>query len=327
MIILTGGAGMIGSMVAWHLNTILNEDQFVIVDDLLNKDQEQNFAKRKFIDYINKNDLPKYLKNIKNITAVIHMGAISSTTETNFNKLLLSNIRYSQMLWSWCSQKKVPFIYASSAATYGGGENGYNDNEDLLSKLSPLNAYGYSKHFFDQWILSQVKSNQPSPPQWCGLKFFNVYGPNEYHKNRMASVVFHAFQQYQKENEIKLFKSGNKNYKDGMQLRDFIYVKDAVEYIIFFLKNSHISGLFNSGTGSAQSFKDLANAVLVSSKGSMSSIKYIEMPEDLKGKYQYYTEANLDKILATGFNLKFKNLNEGVNDYMKNYLLTSDRYA
>jgi ADP-L-glycero-D-manno-heptose 6-epimerase len=143
----------------------------------------------------------------------------------------------------------------------------------------------------------------------------------------MASVVFHAFQQHQKENEIKLFKSGNKNYKDGMQLRDFIYVKDAVEYIVFFLKNSHISGLFNSGTGSAQSFKDLANAVLMSSKGSMSSIKYIEMPEDLKGKYQYYTEANLDKILATGFNLKFKNLNEGVNDYMKNYLLTSDRYA
>ena len=198
MIILTGGAGMIGSIIAWHLNTILNEDQFVIVDDLLTKDQEQNFAKRKFIDYINKNDLPKYIKNIKNINAVIHMGAISATTEPNFNKLLVSNIRYSQMLWSWCSQNNVPFIYASSAATYGGGANGYDDNEDLLPELNPLNAYGYSKHFFDQWVLSQVSSNQPSPPQWCGLKFFNVYGPNEYHKNRMASVVFHAFQQYQK---------------------------------------------------------------------------------------------------------------------------------
>jgi ADP-L-glycero-D-manno-heptose 6-epimerase len=327
MIILTGGAGMIGSIIAWHLNTILNEDQFVIVDDLLTKDQEQNFAKRKFIDYINKNDLPKYIKNIKNINAVIHMGAISATTEPNFNKLLVSNIRYSQMLWSWCSQNNVPFIYASSAATYGGGANGYDDNEDLLPELNPLNAYGYSKHFFDQWVLSQVSSNQPSPPQWCGLKFFNVYGPNEYHKNRMASVVFHAFQQYQKENEIRLFKSENINYKDGKQLRDFIYVKDAVEYVIFFLKNSHISGLFNSGTGTAQSFNDLAKAVLIGVKGDESSIKYIDMPNDLKGKYQYYTEANLDKILATGFDLKFKNLEEGVNDYMKNYLLTSDRYA
>jgi ADP-L-glycero-D-manno-heptose 6-epimerase len=174
MIILTGGAGMIGSIIAWHLNTILNEDQFVIVDDLIHSDQEKNISKRNFSEFIHKNDLPKYLSKNSKVSAVIHMGAISATTESNFNQLLSSNIRYSQMLWSWCSQKKVPFIYASSAATYGGGENGYNDNEDLLSKLSPLNAYGYSKHFFDQWILSQVKSNQPSPPQWCGLKFFNV---------------------------------------------------------------------------------------------------------------------------------------------------------
>jgi ADP-L-glycero-D-manno-heptose 6-epimerase len=327
MIIITGGAGMIGSIIAWHLNTILNENQFVIVDDPSNKEQQNNIAKRKFIDYIDKNDLPKYIKNSKNVTAVIHMGAISATTESNFNKLLVLNIRYSQMLWSWCSKNKVPFIYASSAATYGDGDNGYDDNEDLLSKLNPLNAYGYSKHFFDQWILSQIKSNQPSPPQWCGLKFFNVYGPNEYHKNRMASVVFHAFQQFQKEKEIRLFKSENPNYKDGMQLRDFIYVKDAVEYVMYFLKNNHISGLFNAGSGSAQSFKDLAKAVIVNTKGDLSNIKYINMPNDLKGKYQYYTEANLDKILATGFKLKFKNLEEGVNDYMKNYLLTSDRYA
>ena len=327
MIILTGGAGMIGSMIAWHLNTILNENKFVIFDDLINQEQEKNINKRKFIDLINKNDLPKYFKSNNKITAVIHMGAISSTIESNFNKLLISNIRYSQMLWSWCAENKIPFIYASSAATYGGGENGYDDDENLLSKLTPLNAYGYSKHFFDQWILSQIKLNQPSPPQWCGLKFFNVYGPNEYHKDRMASVVFHAFEQYQEKKEIRLFKSANKNYKDGMQLRDFIYVKDAVEFVIFFLKNHHISGLFNSGTGSAQSFNDLANAVLQNTKGDKSNIKYIDMPDDLKGKYQYYTEANLDKISATGFNLKFKNLEEGVNDYMQNYLLTSDRYA
>jgi ADP-L-glycero-D-manno-heptose 6-epimerase len=327
MIILTGGAGMIGSIIAWHFNTILNENQYVIFDELENKNQEKNIEKRNFIDLINKNDLPKFIKNNKKINAIIHMGAISSTTETNFNKLLISNIRYSQMLWTWCAQNKVPFIYASSAATYGGGENGYNDNEDLLSELNPLNAYGYSKHFFDQWVISQVKASQPTPPQWCGLKFFNVYGPNEYHKNRMASVVFQAFQQYQKGNEIRLFKSENKNYKDGMQLRDFIYVKDAVEFVIFLLKNSHISGIFNSGTGSAQSFNDLAKAVLKNIGDNESKIKYINMPKDLYGKYQYYTEANLDKILAKGFTLKFKNLEEGVTDYMKNYLLTSDRYA
>jgi len=327
MIVLTGGAGMIGSMIAWHLNTILNENNFVIFDDLTSKNQEKNIAKRKFIDFIDKNDLPKFFRNNKNITAVIHMGAISATTESNFNKLLISNIRYSQMLWSWCSINKVPFIYASSAATYGNGENGYDDNENLLSKLIPLNAYGYSKHFFDQWVYSQINSNQPSPPQWCGLKFFNVYGPNEYHKDRMASVVFQAFQQFQKEKEIRLFKSENPDYKDGMQLRDFIYVKDAVEYVMYFLKNSHISGLFNSGTGVAQSFRDLAEAVIKNTDGNKSNIKYINMPDDLKGKYQYYTEANLDKIKAKGLNLKFKNLKEGVNDYMQNYLLTSDRYA
>ncbi|MDA9642560.1 ADP-glyceromanno-heptose 6-epimerase [Nitrosomonadales bacterium] len=327
MIVLTGGAGMIGSMIAWHLNTILNENNFVIFDDLLSQDQEKNIAKRKFVDFIDKNNLPKFFRNNKKITAVIHMGAISATTESNFNKLLISNIRYSQMLWSWCSVNKVPFIYASSAATYGNGENGYDDNENLLSKLIPLNAYGYSKHFFDQWVYSQINANQPSPPQWCGLKFFNVYGPNEYHKNRMASVVFHAFQQFQKEKEIRLFKSENPDYKDGMQLRDFIYVKDAVEYVIYFLKNNHISGLFNAGTGLAQSFKGLAEAVIKNTDGDQSNIKYINMPDDLKGKYQYYTEANLDKIKATGLNLKFKNLKEGVNDYMQNYLLTTDRYA
>lgn len=327
MIILTGGTGMIGSMIAWHLNTILNENKFVIFDDMSNEEQEKNINKRKFIDLIDKNDLPKFIRNNKQITAVIHMGAISATTESNFNKLLVSNIRYSQMLWSWCATNNVPFIYASSAATYGDGENGYDDNENLLSKLIPLNAYGYSKHFFDQWVNAQVKSNQPTPPQWCGLKFFNVYGPNEYHKKRMASVVFHAFQQYQKEKEIRLFKSENRNYKDGMQLRDFIYVKDAVEYVMFFLKNNHVSGLFNSGTGTAQSFNDLAEAVILNTKGEKSNIRYINMPDDLKGKYQYYTEANLDKIKAVGLNLKFKNLKEGVNDYMQNYLLTSDRYA
>ena len=327
MIILTGGGGMIGSMIAWHLNTQMNFDDFVIVDDLINKQQENNFNKRKFIEYIAKDDLEKYLSDKKNVSAVIHMGAISATTESNFNRLLQSNIRYSQALWHWCAENKVPFIYASSAATYGDGSVGYDDNESELDKLSPLNAYGYSKHFFDRWVQLELSKNQPTPPQWCGIKFFNVYGPNEYHKGRMASVVFHAFNQFKETNQIKLFKSEHPSYADGMQVRDFIYVKDAVKIIIFFLNNNNFSGLYNAGTGNAETFKALAEAVLINTKGQPNDIKYIEMPNDLKGKYQYYTQATMNKINSIGFNDNFMNLKEGVTDYLENYLLTSDRYA
>jgi ADP-L-glycero-D-manno-heptose 6-epimerase len=327
MIILTGGAGMIGSMIAWHLNTQMNFDDFVIVDDLINEQQENNFNKRKFIEYIAKDDLEKYLNDKKNVSAVIHMGAISATTESNFNRLLQSNIRFSQALWHWCAENKVPFIYASSAATYGDGSVGYDDNESELDKLSPLNAYGYSKHFFDRWVQLELSKNQPTPPQWCGLKFFNVYGPNEYHKGRMASVVFHSFNQFKETNQIKLFKSEHPSYADGMQVRDFIYVKDAVKIIIFFLNNNNFSGLYNAGTGNAETFKALAEAVLINTKGQPNDIKYIEMPNDLKGKYQYYTQATMNKINSIGFNDNFMNLKEGVTDYLENYLLTSDRYA
>jgi ADP-L-glycero-D-manno-heptose 6-epimerase len=327
MIILTGGGGMIGSMIAWHLNTQMNFDDFVIVDDLINEQQENNFNKRKFIEYIAKDDLKKYLNDKKNVSAVIHMGAISATTESNFNRLLQSNIRFSQALWHWCAENKVPFIYASSAATYGNGSVGYGDNESELDKLSPLNAYGYSKHFFDRWVQLELSKNQPTPPQWCGLKFFNVYGPNEYHKGRMASVAFHAFNQFKETNQIKLFKSEHPSYADGMQVRDFIYVKDAVKIIIFFLNNNNFSGLYNAGTGNAETFKALAEAVLINTKGQPDDIKYIEMPNDLKGKYQYYTQATMNKINSIGFNDNFMNLKEGVTDYLENYLLTSDRYA
>ena len=327
MIILTGGGGMIGSMIAWHLNTQMNFDDFVIVDDLINEQQENNFNKRKFIEYIAKDDLEKYLNDKKNVSAVIHMGAISATTESNFNRLLQSNIRFSQALWHWCAENKVPFIYASSAATYGDGSVGYDDDESELDKLNPLNAYGFSKHFFDRWVQLELSKNQPTPPQWCGLKFFNVYGPNEYHKGRMASVVFHAFNQFKETNQIKLFKSEHPSYVDGMQVRDFIYVKDAVKIIIFFLNNNNFSGLYNAGTGNAETFKALAEALLINTKGQPDDIKYIEMPNDLKGKYQYYTQATMNKINSIGFNDNFMNLKEGVTDYLENYLLTSDRYA
>jgi ADP-L-glycero-D-manno-heptose 6-epimerase len=327
MIILTGGAGMIGSIIAWHLNTILNENQFVIVDDFIHTDQEKNISKRNFSEFIYKNDLQKYLSKNNKVSAVIHMGAISDTTENNFNQLLSSNIRYSQMLWSWCTENNVPFIYASSAATYGLGEHGYNDSEEDINNLSPLNAYGYSKHFFDQWVLQQIQVQPTTPPQWCGLKFFNVYGPNEYHKGRMASVVYQAFKQYKKEQEIRLFKSDHPDFDDGMQLRDFVYVKDAVECVVYLLNNQNISGLFNVGTGKAGSFKAIGESVANNLGGDNSAIKYIDLPSDLKEKYQYFTEANINKIRSVGFESKFKNISDGISDYMQNYLITDDPYA
>ena len=327
MIILTGGAGMIGSMIAWHLNTILNKNQFVIVDEFLVPEQEKNIDKRDFVDLIGKGELPNYLKRNSQIEAIIHMGAISATTENNFNNLLKSNIRYSQFLWDWASANQVPFIYASSAATYGDGEFGYKDNNDAIVNYKPLNAYGYSKHFFDMWVQNQIQQNLPKPPKWFGLKFFNVYGPNEYHKGRMASVVYHAFNQFKKDGEVRLFKSKNPKYKDGMQLRDFIYVKDAVRCIFHLWENTNKSGLYNIGTGQAQSFKDLANALLTNLKEPESLVKYIDMPKDLENKYQYYTEADIKQLRNSGCDLKFNNLLEGVSDYAQNYLLQPDQYA
>ena len=327
MIILTGGAGMIGSVIAWHLNSILDKKDIIIVDDIQHPDQRNNLSKRTYIDYLDKDDLFPWLEKKKEIEAIIHMGAISATTETNFNKLLNQNIRYSQNLWRYAADHSVPFLYASSAATYGGGEFGYDDNESELRKLNPLNAYGYSKQFFDQWVVQQVTAKEKTPPQWCGFKFFNVYGPNEYHKDRMASVVFHAFNQLKAEDEIRLFKSDHPDYKDGMQLRDFVYVKDAAAAVLHFLSHKKYSGIYNVGTGKASSFKALAESLVKSIKGDLNAIKYIDMPNDLKGKYQYFTEANIKKLKDAGYTKPFHTIEEGIKDYAINYLTKSDTYA
>ena len=323
MIVVTGAAGFIGSCLVKKLND-LGHENIILVDDFTIKSKERNLQNKAYLQKVSRNVFFDWLEQNKNpIDFIFHIGARTDTTEFNKETLQKLNIDYSKNIWNYCFNTKTPLVYASSAATYGIGENGYEDSHEIINKLKPLNPYGESKNDFDIWVLKQ----KTTPPFWAGLKFFNVYGPNEYHKGRMASVIFHAFNQIQANQKMKLFRSHNENYKNGEQLRDFIYVKDAVEFVIFFLKNNHISGLFNSGTGRAQSFNDLANAVLINTKGDKSNIKYIDMPDDLKGKYQYYTEANLDKISNKGFNLKFKNLEEGVNDYMQNYLLTSDRYA
>ncbi len=326
MIILTGGAGMIGSVIAWHLNTILNRKDIIIVDNMRHPDQKNNLSKRSYEDYLDIDDLFPWLEKKQEIEVIIHMGAISATTETDFNKLLNQNIRYSQNLWRYAAQHQIPFLYASSAATYGGGEFGFDDNESELSKLRPLNAYGYSKQFFDQWVVQQVLAKEKKPPQWCSFKFFNVYGPNEYHKKRMASVVFHAFNQLKKEGEIRLFKSDRKDYQDGMQLRDFVYVKDAAAAVLHFLSHKDHSGIYNVGTGKASNFKALAESLVKSVDGNPNAIKYIDMPIDLKGKYQYFTEANIKKLKDVGYTKPFLNIAEGIKDYATNYLIKSDTY-
>ena len=326
MIVITGGAGMIGSMIAWHLNTVLERDDLVIVDRLQHAEQWQNLVHRQYANYLDKDELFDWLETANGIDAVIHMGAISATTERDFNKLAQDNIRYSQRLWAWCAEHQVPFLYASSAATYGDGEQGYDDNAADIDQLRPLNGYGYSKQFFDQWALRQVRLQRPAPPQWCGFKFFNVYGPNEYHKERMASVALHSFHQFREHGTVKLFKSHKAGYEDGMQLRDFVYVKDAAAVVVHFLQHPANSGIYNIGTGQARAFKDLATAVM-SSMDRTPSITYIDMPQDLHGKYQYFTEANVGRLRAAGFNTPFRTLEEGVRDYVQHYLLQPDPYC
>ena len=327
MIVITGGAGMIGSMIAWHLNTHLNRDDLIIVDHITHENQWQNLVHRQYIEYLDRDQLFDFLEENDEIDAVIHMGAISATTETDFNKLVEANIHYSQDLWSWCAENDVPFFYASSAATYGDGSAGYDDAS--IDNLRPLNAYGYSKHFFDQWVLKQTPEN--APPAWAGFKFFNVYGPNEYHKERMASVAFHTFNQFSRTGKMQLFKGTKVGIKDGEQQRDFVYVKDAVAIVAHFLTHAYSkkptpNGIYNIGTGQARSFKDLATAVMTS-LGKTPNIEYIDMPQDLQGKYQYFTEAPMAKIRAAGYTAPMTSLEDGVRDYVQNYLMKNDPYC
>ena len=330
MIVITGGAGMIGSMIAWHLNTVLGREDIVIVDRITHENQWQNLTHRQYAQYLDKDQLQDWLKSASNVDAVIHMGAISATTERDFNKLVSDNIHYSQNLWAWCAANEVPFFYASSAATYGDGNMGYNDNE--INNLRPLNGYGYSKHFFDQWALRQVAQGSAEPPVWAGFKFFNVYGPNEYHKERMASVALHTFNQFNESGTVKLFKSHKADFDDGMQLRDFVYVKDAAAVVAHFFGASTISkqpcanGIYNIGTGQARAFKDLATAV-IASMGKTPDITYIDMPEDLQGKYQYFTQASMTKLRNVGYTTPFYSLEDGIKDYVQNYLMQADPYC
>jgi ADP-L-glycero-D-manno-heptose 6-epimerase len=315
MIVVTGGAGFIGSSIVWRLNT-LNRDDIFIVDSLGTDEKWKNLVGLNFVDFIHKNDFIKQIESSSmKIVAVIHMGANSSTIEKDADSLLRDNFEYTKKLAEYCLKNNVRFIYASSAATYGDGSLGFDDKESGIHLLRPLNMYGYSKTMFDLWALKKGILNKIA-----GLKYFNVYGPNEYHKGDMRSVVHKAFEQVAQSGKVRLFKSANQKYKDGEQMRDFIYIKDAVDMTLFFLDKKDKNGLYNVGTGKARTWNDLVSA-LFKAVNKPLNIEYVELPAHLLNKYQYFTEAKIDKLMRAGYSKPLASLEDGITDYVKNYLL------
>jgi len=329
MILVTGGAGFIGS----NLVAALEERDYknVIISDSLGSDDKwRNIAKREVRDIIKPENLLHWLETHgEGVETIFHMGAISSTTENDADLIVENNFILSRRLWRWCVERGVRFIYASSAATYGMGEHGFSDNDtpDHLAQLRPLNPYGWSKHAFDRRVSRIIHGDQKeeTPPQWAGLKFFNVYGPNEYHKAGQMSVVSKLFPQAVAGAAAKLFKSHESDYEDGGQIRDFIYVQDCVDVMLWLYDNPKVSGLYNVGTGQGRTFNDLANAVFTAID-KPPKINYIDMPQELEARYQSYTQADMSKLLKAGYNKEFTSLEDGVARYIKDYMTSSDAY-
>ena len=321
MIVVTGAAGFIGSCLVSKLNKE-NFNDVVVVDDFSFPEKNKNLEGKIISQRIERKDFQAWLKqNEKLVQIVIHIGARTDTTEFDTEIFDELNLNYTKEIWNTCVEFGLPMIYASSAATYGMGENGYDDNHQVVEKLVPLNPYGDSKNDFDKWALKQ----EEQPYFWAGLKFFNVYGPNEFHKNRMASVIFHTFNQIEKTGGMKLFRSHNENYKNGEQLRDFVYVKDVVEVIYFLMNHRKDSGLYNLGTGTARTFLDLAKNTF-NALDLEPNISFIDTPEDIRDKYQYFTEANMNKLKSIGYDKPFHTLEEGVKDYVQNHLVGKKYY-
>ena len=316
MMIITGAAGFIGSCLIQKLNAEGFND-LILVDDFSNADKNKNFEGKRYTKLVNRDEFPEWLSaNQLHTQIVFHLGARTDTTEHDvelFNRL---NLDYSKTVWNICVEFGLPLIYASSAATYGLGELGYDDDEAKISQLKPLNHYGDSKNDFDIWALQQERK----PYFWAGLKFFNVYGPNEYHKGRMASVIFHTFNQIQKTGAMKLFQSHNPEFEDGEQMRDFVYVKDVINVLYFLMHHRKDSGIYNLGSGEARTFLDLAKNTFTA-LSLEPLISFIPTPEDIRGNYQYFTEANMQKLKSIGYPHEFYNLEDGVDDYVKNYLV------
>lgn len=321
MIIVTGAAGFIGSCLVQKLNEERYFD-LVLVDDFSNTEKNKNLEGKTFSKKVHREEFHDWIeKNHELVQFVFHIGARTDTTEFDVSLFDKLNLNYTKQIWHSCVAFGLPLVYASSAATYGLGEHGYDDNHDIVEKLKPLNPYGDSKNDFDKWALKQEKK----PFFWAGLKFFNVYGPNEYHKGRMASVIFHAFNQINETGKVKLFRSHNPNYDDGKQLRDFVYVKDTVKVCYFLMHHRKDSGIYNLGTGQARSFLDLADNTFKGMDKNVN-IEFCDTPEDIREKYQYFTEANMDKLRSIGYKEVFYSLEEGITDYVRNYLKTNAYY-
>jgi len=321
MIVVTGAAGFIGSCMVSKLNQE-NFKDIIVVDDFSSAAKNKNLEGKIYTSKVHRDDFFDWLKeNEKEVQFIFHIGARTDTSEFDvdlFNKL---NLNYTKNMWNACVDYGIPLLYASSAATYGLGEHGYEDSHEIVDQLVPLNPYGDSKNDFDKWALAQDRQ----PYFWAGMKFFNVYGPNEFHKSRMASVVYHTFNQVGKTGAMKLFRSHNPDFKDGMQLRDFVYVKDVVEVLYFFLQHRKDSGLYNLGTGKARAFLDLAKATF-NGMGVKDAISFVDTPVDIRDKYQYFTQANMHKLKSIGYTKPFHSLEDGVADYVENYLLKNRYY-
>jgi len=325
MIIVTGATGFIGSNLVADLNAMGRND-LLLVDDLGGQAKWKNIAKRRFQDLVLPSEAAALQRSLPGADAVFHLGANSSTTAADGDAILLSNFRASTAWWQWCSATRTPLIYASSAATYGDGAQGFTDDQSplALDALRPLNLYGWSKHAFDKWAIQQVAGNA-APPQWCGLKFFNVYGPNENHKGDMASLVCKNTASVAARRTIPLFKSHRPDYVDGQQLRDFVYVKDCTRVMLWLAANSHVNGLFNLGTGLARSFVDLIKAI-GTALAQPVEMEFIDMPEAIRANYQYFTQADMRKLRSAGYSEPFHTLEAGVGDYVSNYLSRQDVY-
>jgi ADP-L-glycero-D-manno-heptose 6-epimerase len=325
VIIVTGATGFIGSNILADLNAAGRSD-IILVDDLGTGAKWKNIAKRRFQDIVLPSELDSLLRKLSGADAVYHMGANSSTTATDGDAILLGNFRASKSLWEWCSGTGTPLIYASSAATYGDGAAGFVDDQalDALDALRPLNLYGWSKHAFDKWAMAQSTAGS-APPQWCGLKFFNVYGPNENHKGDMRSLVAKNTAAVAARQPIKLFKSHRGDFADGQQLRDFVYVKDCTRVMLWLAGQPQISGIFNLGTGLARSFVDLVRSIGGALNESVD-IQFIDMPESIRANYQYFTQAQMTKLQNAGYSGAFFSLEDGVADYVRHYLTQPDIY-
>ena len=327
MYLVTGGAGFIGSNIVAEL-CARAPGRVTVADRLRDGDKWRNLAKHEIQDIIAPEAIGDWLATYgRQVTAVVHMGAISSTTERDADLILRTNVHLSWMLWDWCARHEVAFLYASSAATYGDGALGFDDDGSIaaLADLRPLNPYGWSKLQFDRRVARALAEGAPRPPQWVGLKFFNVYGPNEYHKGGMRSVVAQAFPNAQAGTPVTLFRSHRPDYADGAQLRDFVYVKDVARTVLWLLDNPGVSGLFNLGTGQARSFKDLVSAVFAA-VGQPPRIAYVDTPEAIRARYQYFTQAAMDRLRDAGYVAQFTPLEHGVTDYVQNHLMRDDPY-